>query len=62
MPILYRSMIEDTDGKPEVSPTARGLGVRAGRDVAAIDKDDLVFPGGGGMSVSPDSPMNLPSY
>jgi hypothetical protein len=49
MPILYRGMIEDTDGKPEVSPTARGLGVRSGRDVAAMALDDLVFPGDGGM-------------
>jgi hypothetical protein len=60
MPKLYRSMKDDGSGKPEVSPTARRLGVRpGGGDVAAVLPSDLVNPGQGGMSVSPDTPLNL---
>ena len=60
MPKLYRSMRDDGTGKPEVSPTARGLGVRpGGGDVAAVLATDFVHPGLGGMSASPDTPLNL---
>jgi hypothetical protein len=57
---LYRSMRDDGSGKPEVSPTARGLGVRpGGGDVPARLPNDLVYPGQGGLSASPDTPLNL---
>jgi hypothetical protein len=57
---LYRSMIEDADGRPLIAPTARGLGVRAGE--IAVSVEGFVEPGGGGMSVSPDTPLHLPPY
>lgn len=60
MPELYRAMRDDGSGKPEVSPTARGLGVRpGGGDVLAVLPSDPVVPSQGGMSVSPNTPMNL---
>jgi hypothetical protein len=61
---LFRAMREAVDGLPVVGPTARTLGVRLGwnrsPDVAARLPSDLVLPGAGGMSVSPDDLMNLP--
>ena len=59
---LYRSMKEDGQGFPVVAPNARSLGVRPGKDVAAILAGDLVQPLQGGLSVSTDDPMNLPYY
>jgi hypothetical protein len=56
---LYRSMRAAPDGLPEVGPFARGLGVRPGIDFPAMLPTDLTGPGGGGMSVAPDDPMNL---
>jgi hypothetical protein len=60
---LYRAMRVAADGLPEVAPSARALGVRPGNashpDVAAIQPDDLVRPGEGGMSVAPDDPVRL---
>jgi hypothetical protein len=53
-------MIKDPDGRPLVVPTARGLGLRAGE--IAVSEDGSVEPGGGGMSVSPDTPRYLPPY
>jgi hypothetical protein len=49
---LYRAMTPAADGLPLIAPTARGLGVRPGTDIAVND-DGLVYPGTGGMSVSP---------
>jgi hypothetical protein len=62
MPRLYRAMKEDDQGLPEIGDSARCLGIRPGRDVAAVRPEDLVQPGRGGMSVSPDDPANLPYY
>lgn len=60
---LFRSMTEATDGFPETGPSARLLGVRPGNttmpDVAAVNPNDLVYPGAGGMSVAPHDPMHL---
>jgi len=53
-------MEEGTDGRPKVGPTARTLGVRPGHDLPVVD--GMVGPGTGGMSVAPDSPMNLPPH
>jgi hypothetical protein len=56
-------MMEATDGLPEVEPSGRMLGVRPGNaptpDVRAINPQDILQPGDGGMSVSPNDPMGL---
>jgi hypothetical protein len=49
------------DGLPEAGPTARTLGARREIDIL-IDDHGMVLGGGGGMSVAPDSPMNLPAH
>ena len=58
---LYRSMRAGNDGLPITGPSARTLGVRPEVDIP-VDAHGSVQPGSGGMSVSPDSPMNLPSH
>jgi hypothetical protein len=55
-------MKESADGLVQIGDGARELGVRAGVDVPARSADDFVRPGQGGLSVSPDDPMNLPSF
>jgi hypothetical protein len=59
---LFRAMRKDANGFPEVGPNARALGVRPGVDIPAILPDELVQPGQGGLSVSPDDPLNLPYF
>lgn len=63
---LFRSLKEHSDGWPEAGPSAKKLGVRPGNvptpDVKAVQPDELVVPGGGGMSVAPDDPMYLPRH
>ena len=59
---LFRCMRPAADGYPEVGPSNRTLGVRPGIDVPAVNAGDTVHPGTGGVSVSPDDPMNLPSF
>lgn len=59
---LYRSMKVAADGLPEPGPSARTLGVRPGRDVSALADTEMVQPGSGGLSVTPDDPMRLPDY
>jgi hypothetical protein len=61
MPLRYRAMEEDGEGRPTVGDTARRLGVRAGIDIP-VDDEDEVEPFSGGMSVTPDSPDGLPSH
>ena len=58
--MVYRGMREDPGGGPTIGPTARTLGVRPDDDIPVIN--DRVAPGTGGMSVAPDSPMNLPDH
>lgn len=55
-------MRETPLGLPELGPSARTLGVRPGIDVPALAPSDAVQGGQGGASVSPDDPINLPSY
>ena len=57
---IYRSMKPAQDGLPQTGPTARTLGSRPGTDIPSAG--GLVRPGTGGMSVSPDDPMNLPKH
>lgn len=47
---------------PQLGASARCLGVRPGIDVPATMPHDMVQTGQGGLSVSPDDPMNLPVY
>jgi hypothetical protein len=55
-------MREAEEGVPETGRPARTLGVRTAVDVPAVSDSDVVVPGEGGMSVSPDDPMNLPVF
>jgi hypothetical protein len=55
-------MKEDDQGYPEVGPGTRTLGVRPGVDVPAGSLGDMVYPGQGGLSVSPDDPLHLPYF
>ncbi|MCC7071013.1 MAG: hypothetical protein IT383_06815 [Deltaproteobacteria bacterium] len=47
-------------GHPEIGPSARMLGVRGGIDIPV--ERGLVRPGTGGMSVAPETPINLPRH
>lgn len=62
MTLLFRAMRASGGGIPEVGANARGLGVRPGTDVPARHPGDMVQRGQGGLSVSPDDPMNLPYF
>jgi len=60
---IYRAMIADADGLPQVGRSARQLGVRTRdrlphNDVKASNPDDPVIPGEG-MSAAPHDPANL---
>jgi hypothetical protein len=60
---IYRAMIADADGLPQVGRSARQLGVRTldrlpHNDVKASKPDDPVIPGEG-MSAAPDDPAKL---
>ncbi len=60
--ILYRAMKKGTDNKPVCgNNSGRELGIRINIDIE-VDSDDYVYPGTGGMSVSPPPPSNLPEH
>ncbi len=59
---LFRAMKEGPDGLPEEGGIARTLGIRAGIDVPVSKSEQLLQPGQGGMSASPDDPLNLPVF
>jgi hypothetical protein len=52
-------MKRDDDGHPVVDASSTGLGVRPGE---IPDTAGMVFPGRGGMSVTPDDPEGLPRW
>lgn len=58
---LYRSMKESFDGLPELGASSRLLGARPEFD-SPVDANGYVEPTTGGMSVSPDGPLNLPPH
>ncbi len=58
---LYRVMIVDGDGRPVCGDGDNMLGARVPIDIKP-DTEGVVAPGRGGMSVSPDSPRNLPFF
>ena len=62
MPQLCRGMRENAVGYPEVRASSRTLGVRRSIGVPAKSRVDVVQPGQGGLSVSPDDPVNLPRH
>lgn len=49
------------DGLPKVGPSARALGVRVPHDLVP-DSEGRVHPSTGGMSVSPETPWNVPNH
>jgi len=53
-------MREDPNGGPAIGATARTLGVRPDDDIPVVG--GKVSNGTGGMSVAPDTPMNLPDH
>lgn len=44
MPLVFRSMKQDTDGLPVMESNGRGLGLRPGIDITATRDDDVVRP------------------
>jgi len=64
MPLIYRAMTVDSDGKPKVGRAARTLGARVPPDPkpdVTPDSNGRVQPGMGGMSVAPNW-RRLPSH
>lgn len=64
MPLIYRAMTVDGDGKPKVGQAARTLGARvppAGKPDIRPDGAGIVRPRTGGMSVAPGW-RNLPAH
>lgn len=58
---MFRGMRPEPNGRPQVGRSASQLGVRIPRDIAP-DSDGNVSPASGGMSVSPDSWLNIPTH
>ncbi len=59
--LVFRAMKEDPNGKPLTGRSARKLGVRICGPRADIPiRAGRVSPQTGGMSVTPDDPMQLP--
>ena len=61
MPKVYRSMMEEDDGKPLVEASNKGLGVRVGPGGDVDLEDGNVLLNGKGMSVAPNW-RNLPYF
>ena len=55
-------MTPAADGLPAVGQSARALGVRPPTDPTPDVLADPVSPGGGGLSVAPLDPQNLPPF
>jgi len=58
--LIYRGMREGEELLPQIGETARTLGVRPDIDIPI--SNGQVFPNSGGVSVSPNSPSNLPPH
>jgi hypothetical protein len=62
---IYRGMTKSDGGTPKLGDTKRTLGAKPGsgaKDDILPDAKGMVHPRSGGMSVSPDSPRNLPDF
>jgi len=57
---LFRGM-KTNGNEPEVGPSARTLGARPNVDIP-VDSNGNVHPGTGGISVAPQTPLNLPTH
>jgi hypothetical protein len=63
-------MKSGSDGLPQLGRSARMLGIRTANemtkgeepDVTVKEPDEIIQPGTGGMSISPDSATNLPPF
>ena len=56
MPLIYRSMLADADGRPKAGSSAQTLGVRTPPEKKIdlpVDAEGCVSPATGGMSVAP---------
>jgi hypothetical protein len=60
-PSYYRVMMPDVDDLPRAGKSARMLGIRVPEDIG-LDENGFVRPGTGGMSVAPDSSLNVPTH
>jgi hypothetical protein len=58
---LFRAMRKGEEGFPSCGSGSSQLGVRPGADIPN-GPDELVHPGTGGMSVTPDDPARLPPH
>lgn len=56
---LFRAMAREVNGNPRIAPAH--LGIRIGTDIEP-DDDGNVRPETGGMSVTPNDPMDLPQH
>jgi hypothetical protein len=59
--LVFRGMRSCDDGKPQLGQSALALGVRVPKDITPDAAGD-VRPGTGGMSVAPDSELNVPNH
>ena len=57
---LYRGM--KRNGSLPATGVRQGLHIRPGVDVPALEDSDLVEPGDGGLSTTPDEPLLLPNF
>jgi hypothetical protein len=58
---LFRAMRRGDGGAPQCGSAGNHLGIRPGFDIPT-SPDELVHPGMGGMSVTPDDPARLPPH
>jgi hypothetical protein len=58
---VFRGMLSWDDGKPLLGRSAKCLGIRVPADIKP-DVAGNVHPGTGGMSVAPDSSLNVPNH
>ncbi len=58
---LFRAMRRGDGGAPQCGSAGNHLGIRPGIDIPK-SPDELVHPGTGGMSVTPDDPARLPPH
>ena len=58
---LFRAMRKGDGGLPPCGSAPNQLGVRPGIDIPNTP-DEVVHPGTGGMSVTPDDPARLPPH
>ena len=58
---LFRTFVTDDKNRPKIGNQDLMLGARVGIDIKP-DRDGMVGPGKGGMSVTPNDPAGLPPH